>query len=175
MAAHEAAQSGDAYADRGGDAARGETAAQKIDRNFDDVLQETRVIQTGIQVLFAFLLIVPFQARFPDLTTFQRSLYLVVLVLVALSTAFALGPVVTHRMLYGRRVKDAVVLVSHRYLLTSLTLLGLALIGGVTLVVDMVLDAPVTAVIAGAFAITLVIAWLAVPKWLGRGRPARSD
>lgn len=159
---------GEAYADHGGDPARGETAAQRLDRNFNDVLQETRVVQTGIQVLFAFLLIVPFQARFPDLSEFQRDLYLIVLVLVALSTAFALGPVVTHRLLYGQRAKDTVFLVSHRLLLIALTLLGLALVGGVTLVVDIVLGPIPTAIIAGAFALVILGAWLVVPKMLKR-------
>lgn len=156
------------YGHEQGDPDRNETAAQKIDRNFDDLLQETRVVQTGIQVLFAFLLVVPFQARFPELTAPQRTLYLIVLFLVALSTTLALGPVVIHRLLFGRRVKDEILGVSHRLLLIALGLLGLSLIGGLALVVDMVLGITATLIAAALLAAVIAFAWLIVPRSLRR-------
>ena len=89
----------------GPDKERDESEAEREDRKYDDLLQELRVIQTSAQLTAGFLLTLPFQQRFADLSTAQERFYLVLVVLAALVTAAVLGPVATHRQLSGRRVK----------------------------------------------------------------------
>src|SRR5689334_12186764 len=90
---------------------RNETPEQRSDRNWVELLQELRVMQTGVQILTGFLLTVPFQARFETLTSFQRGYYLVLMVLAALTTGLAVAPVALHRALFRRHVKARLVTV----------------------------------------------------------------
>ena len=89
----------------GPDKERDESEAEREDRKYDDLLQELRVIQTSAQLTAGFLLTLPFQQRFSDLSTAQERFYLVLVVLAFLVTAAVLGPVATHRQLSGRKVK----------------------------------------------------------------------
>src|SRR4051794_13091107 len=87
----------------------GETETERADRNFGELLQELRVTQTGIQVLFAFLLTIPFAARFEKLDDFQRANLLAAIMLSALATACLIAPVSYHRLLFRQRLKDHIV------------------------------------------------------------------
>jgi 4-amino-4-deoxy-L-arabinose transferase-like glycosyltransferase len=141
----------------------GETPAERADRNFADILQETRVLQTGVQVLFAFLLTVPFQGRFTELDGVQRGYFLVALATSAAASIVLAATVAAHRALFGRGIKDEVVSYAHRALVAGLVLVGVAVVAGVTLVTDVVVGRPegvVTAVLAGLAAAVL---WYAIP------------
>jgi predicted PurR-regulated permease PerM len=88
---------------------RNETREEQLDRNWMELLQELRVLQTGVQILAGFLLTLPFQSRFETLDDFQRTLYLVNVALAALTTAFILLPVSVHRRLFRKRLKETLV------------------------------------------------------------------
>jgi len=89
--------------------ARGETPMQRADRAYGEILQEVRVAQTGVQILFAFLLALAFQARFAAITDFQRVVYVVTLMLCAAATALLIAPAAMHRVIYRRRLKQHLV------------------------------------------------------------------
>lgn len=154
----------------GGDLARGESVAQRIDRNWSELLQELRVTQTGIQILFGFLLTLPFQARFAGLSGAQRVIYLLVVAFITVSTVCNLTPVVAHRFLFRRRVKDVLLNVSDRLALVSLASLALALLGAVGLVVDVIAGRTGALIGAGALAVLVVALWVVVPLLILRNR-----
>lgn len=117
---------------------RGESEIQRLDRNYLELLQELRVAQTGVQILFAFLLGIGFTARFADLLAWQRLIYGVVLVLCALAAVTLIAPVVYHRVCFRQRLKRRIVQVTHVAALTGLTLLLLSLIGALNLALSFV-------------------------------------
>ncbi|MDQ0754662.1 DUF6328 family protein [Arthrobacter sp. B3I4] len=118
---------------RGG---RDETFDEKMDRNWGELLQELRVLQTGVQILAGFLLTLPFQSRFETLDSFELSLYLSNVVIAALTTALILLPVSVHRRLFRKGLKATLVSSADR--ITKLALTGVALlsVGTSTLVFD---------------------------------------
>jgi uncharacterized protein DUF6328 len=141
---------------------REETELQSVDRHFNELLQELRVAQTGVQILFAFLLGLAFTPRFPDLTGVQQAIYLVTLVLSAVSAALLIGPVGYHRTVFRQRLRPQLVTTGHRYAVAGLVLLLLALVGAVHLAASFVLGAwasLLAAALAGLFA-TL---WFVIP------------
>ena len=141
---------------------RGETELQSVDRHFNELLQELRVAQTGVQILFAFLLGLAFTPRFPDLTSGQQGIYLVTLVLSAVSAALLIAPVGYHRTVFRQRLRPQLVTTGHRYAIAGLILLLLALVGAVQLAASFVLGAwasLLAAALAGLFA-TL---WFVIP------------
>ncbi|WP_240800546.1 DUF6328 family protein [Streptomyces sp. ICN441] len=148
--------------------ARRETELERADRNFVELLQELRVVQTGVQILFAFLLTLAFQARFPTLDPFQRGTYVTALVLAVIAAALFTAPAAVHRALFRRGAKREVVSVSSRLAGIGLTVLSLALTSAVLLVVDVVYGTP--AGIAAA-ALTLLVCtglWWLLPALMGR-------
>jgi Family of unknown function (DUF6328) len=120
---------------------RDETELQSVDRHFNELLQELRVAQTGVQILFAFLLGLAFTPRFPDLTGEQQAIYLVTLVFSAVSAALLIGPVGYHRTVFRQRLWPQLVKTGHRYAIAGLVLLLLALVGAVQLAASFVLGA----------------------------------
>lgn len=143
--------------------ARGETQAERTDRNWSELLQELRVAQTGVQLLTAFLLSLPFQQRFTTLNHEQRSLYLAVVLLSAGATGLLVMPVSIHRAVFGHREKQTLVRVASRVAQAGLALLALALAGVVALIFDVVEGRP-AAIVAGAAALVLLVAlWAIVP------------
>ena len=142
--------------------ARGETELQSDDRHFTELLQELRVAQTGVQILFAFLLGLAFTPRFPDLSPGQQTVYLATLVLAAVSAALLIAPVGYHRIVFRQRLRPQLVATGHRYAIAGLILLLLALVGAVQLAASFVLGAwasLLAAALAGLFA-TL---WFVIP------------
>jgi hypothetical protein len=137
---------------------RNETAEETLDRNWMELLQELRVLQTGVQILAGFLLTLPFQARFETLTDFQTTLYLGLVVLAALTTATILLPVSVHRRLFRQRLKAT--LVSSADSIAKVSLAGVALlsVGTSTLVFD-VTAGHTAGLVAGAvlFAVLAVL------------------
>ena len=113
----------------------GETSDERLNRNLDQLLQELRVALPGVQVLFAFLLVVPFNARFAELTAGQRTLYLGALLCSAVASALLIAPSVHHRVLFHRKRKTELVRLANRLAVTGMVVLGLAFTASVALVV----------------------------------------
>ncbi|MFF1467993.1 DUF6328 family protein [Streptomyces mirabilis] len=118
---------------------RHETPEERADRNLAELLQELRVVQTGVQILFAFLLGLAFTSRFPQLDAFQRDTYVITLLLTVITSAVLATPVALHRGLFHRGVKPRIVALSARHAQIGLILLALALNGAVLLLMDVVL------------------------------------
>jgi Family of unknown function (DUF6328) len=142
---------------------RNETVTQRADRNFSELLQELRVAQTGVQILFAFLVTLPFTQRFGAVTGAQKDLYLATLVVAALSMACLIAPVSTHRILFARSQKPRIVQVGNRYAHAGLALLFLAVIGALFLIVDVVASLAAAALLCGGVAVVFVYAWYVRP------------
>jgi hypothetical protein len=133
-----------------------------LTRNWDELLQEIRVTQTGVQILTGFLLTVPFSSRFEELTALQRGIYLAVLTGSVLTTGLVVAPVAFHRVLFRQRRRELLVEVGSRLAIAGLVLLSLTVSGVVLLVVDVVVGTT-AGVVAGAAVLLLVAAlW-----WLG--------
>jgi len=126
-----------------------ETEDERANRNLQDLLQELRVALPGVQVLFAFLLTVPFTNRFTDLSDFQEKLYFAVLICVALATVFLVAPTAGHRILFRRQQKEFIVILSNILALMGLLLLAVSMCGVIALISDF-LFGQTTAVLATA-------------------------
>jgi Family of unknown function (DUF6328) len=148
---------------RSGAAGRDETENERLDRKFNDLLQELRVMQTGAQLTAGFLLTLPFQQRFQDLDDFARRLYLALVLLSALTTALVMAPVAIHRRLSGQQVKERVVESAHRIVYAVLTCIGLLVSGMVMLIFDVVIDRTYAAVFAGATLAVIVLLLVVLP------------
>jgi drug/metabolite transporter superfamily protein YnfA len=149
------------------DVGRSETDEERVDRKFADLLQELRIMQTGAQLTAGFLLTLPFQDRFADLDRFQKGLYLALVLLAALTTAFVLAPVAVHRRLSGEHVKERVLQAAHRLVFCALTAIALMVAGMVTFIVDMVVDRTWAAAAGGGIAVVLVLLMVVLPLRLG--------
>ncbi|MFC9995055.1 DUF6328 family protein [Nocardia sp. NPDC127526] len=147
----------------GGSRARNETEAERLDRNWASLIQETRVVQTGVQLLTGFLLILPFQPRFETLSDGLRVLYLVTVAACIGATVFLVGPVSAHRILFRRHRLDDVVLAAHRFAIAGLTLLGVALICVAVLIFHVVAGATAGVIAGIGFAVLFALVWVAHP------------
>jgi glucan phosphoethanolaminetransferase (alkaline phosphatase superfamily) len=152
---------------------RDESPLERLDRNWNEILQELRVTQTGIQILSGFLLTVPFQQRFAELTSDQRLIYLVLVVLAAVTTALLVAPVSMHRMLFRRGAKSTLVTEADRFMRVGLVCLALVVSGVVLLVFDVVATRGTALVVSGALLGVLVGTWFVLPRVLARRRPRR--
>ena len=154
----------DAFPDRGSvDDQRRETPLQRLDRNWADLLQELRVVQTGVQILTGFLVVLPFQSRFEQLTTAQTTIYLVTLCLAVLAMGFLIAPVSLHRLLFRRHARHATVDIAHRLALVGIVLLAASIVGVVLLIFTVVLGTTAGFVAAGGAALVLIGLWGALP------------
>ena len=147
---------------------RDETSDERADRNWEELMQELRVMQTGTQVLSGFLLAVAFQPRFTDLDDVQRGLYIVLVVLAALATILALTPVSMHRVLFGKRRKPELVRFASRIVSADLAVVGALSVGVVTLVIDFALDRTIAVVFLIAGLVIVGILWALVPALVRR-------
>jgi hypothetical protein len=141
----------------------GETEAERADRNFTELLQELRVAQTGVQILFAFLLTMPFQARFRDLDTFGLVAFGAAIMASALATACLIAPVAYHRILFRQQAKDWVVFRASRLATAGLVFLALAIVAALALVLQVVYSRTWSLIIASAMAVLLTSLWLVIP------------
>lgn len=142
---------------------RGESPTQSLDRHWTSLLQELRVVQTGLQLLTGFLLILPFQERFAGLPAYDRAIYMVAVFASVSATILVTSPVAMHRLLFRRRALVDLVSAAHRAALAGLMLLGVALTGVVVLVTDVVVG-PVAAIAVGIVAVfTFLGFWVLHP------------
>jgi hypothetical protein len=147
---------------------RDETREERSDRNWNELLQELRVMQTGIQILTGFLLILPFQTRFNELDPFQIAIYLVLVLLAVATTIVVVAPVSLHRLLFRRHLKPETVTTGDRIAKTGLGLLGIVISGVVLLVFDVVASRTAAMAVAGAVLVVIAVAWVAIPKLIAR-------
>jgi amino acid transporter len=142
---------------------RPETDQERVDRNLVELLAELRVALPGVQVLFAFLLVVPFNQRFEDVTAFQEKVYFVTLLCATAASAFLIAPSVHHRIEFRRQDKEHIVVVANRLAIIGLCFLAVAMTGVIMLVTDVLFGTAATAVATAAVGVTFGVLWYAVP------------
>ena len=157
----------------GPDDGRRETQNERLDRNWNEILQELRVTQTGTQILTGFLLAIAFQPTFDELEAYQQQIYLVLVLVAVLTTALGLAPVSLHRSLFRQQAKLAVVQLGHVILRLVLLGVGLVLTGTVLLVFDVVLGLRAALLAAGLTALVITVLGL-LPALLNLRREHRS-
>lgn len=146
-----------------GEARRDESEDERADRQYNELLQELRVAQTGVQFLFAFLLTLAFTQRFPQVTDFQHWVYVATLTATAVASALLIGPVPFHRIVFRRGLKPRLVRGADLMARGGLAMLLLAINGAVLLILDVVLTGPLPFVMSGAVALWFVLVWYVVP------------
>jgi Family of unknown function (DUF6328) len=131
---------------------RNETELERCDRNLVELMQEVRVVQTGVQVLFAFLLTAPLAPRFPELSEFQKLTYFATLLAAGAAAVLLIAPTAYHRILFRLGDKEHLVTVANRFTLAGLASVALSMVGALLLVTDLLFDAVaiVVATTAGA-------------------------
>ena len=142
---------------------RNEEEWQRLDRNLDELLQELRIALPGVQVLFAFLLAVPFQRRFSEVTDFQESLYFVTLLLAASSMFLLMAPTAFHRLTFRKQQKERILLLSNRLSIAGLATLSIAVIGALTLITDFLYSSTATVLVAAGSTIVAFLCWFLLP------------
>jgi hypothetical protein len=142
---------------------RSESAAERDDRNLAELIQELRVVSLGVQVLFGFLLSLPFTVRFVSLNGAQRDLYLASLVLSAVATVLLLGPVAYHRLVFRRGMKEPLVRYANLMAVLGLAAVGAAVLTAVLLVTSYVAGPLPAGLITALVACMLVGVWFALP------------
>jgi len=140
-----------------------ESEKQRIDRELIELLNELRVALPGVQVLFAFLLTVPFAQGFTSTTSFQRDLFFTVLSLTAISAALLIAPSAWHRIHFRQQDKEHLLLTSNTMTMGGLACLALAMIGAVMLIADVVFSGTVTAISGVVATIVFGALWAALP------------
>jgi high-affinity Fe2+/Pb2+ permease len=136
---------------------RDESESERLDRNLSELLQELRVALPGVQVLFAFLLTVPFQQGFQSPTAFQERVYFATLVCTAVSAALLISPTAYHRLTFRLQQKDDLVSVANKLAIAGLAFLALAMVGAIMLVTDVVFGATATVIVASVVAFLLYL------------------
>jgi Family of unknown function (DUF6328) len=149
--------------DHGGDPSRNETETERMDRNWNELLQELRVTQTGVQILTGFLLTLPFQQRFSSLDNFQVTVFCIAVLLSATATALIVAPVSYHRLLFRQRRKALLVRVSDRLARAGLLALALAVCVVVLLVFDVALSRRWASVASAGVLAVFTLLWLVLP------------
>ena len=156
---------------------------ERTERHMAELLQELRVALPGVQVLFAFLLTVPFTNRFDDLNKFQERLYFGVLIAVALATVLLVAPTIGHRILFRRQQKEYIVTISNNLALIGMGLLAVSMCGAIALISDFLFGAPTAIVSTIVMGVAFIGFWFAgpiirraqLPPRPGPTRPHRDD
>ena len=142
---------------------RDELPLQRADRNFVELLQELRVAQTGVQILFGFLLTLPFTGRFANVDEFQLGVYVATLVSSAVTAALLVGPVAVHRAVFQRGRKQDLVRIGHGLACCGLAFLALTMASGLLLVLDVSIGRAAAVPTAASLAAVFVVLWVVVP------------
>ncbi len=146
---------------------RDESEAERLDRNLSELLQELRVALPGVQVLFAFLLAVPFQQRFSEITPFQEKAYFATLLFTAISAALLIAPTSYHRITFRLQRKAELIRFANRLAIIGLAFLALAMTGAITLITDVLFGALMTLVTGTAAATMFLVLWYVLPTRRG--------
>jgi uncharacterized protein DUF6328 len=155
---------------------RSETKLERLDRNLVEMMGETRVIITGIQVLFGFLLVVPFDPGFAQLGTFGRVVYFVTLLLAALAAVCTIAPAAQHRVLFRLDDKRHIVFTANRTVIAGLAFLAMAMCGSLMLVASKLFGELAGGIVVTFAALPFTVLWFALPLARRRrlGRSQRS-
>ena len=145
------------------DSGRGETREEKFDRNTIELLQELRVASTGIQFMFAFLLVVPFNNAFSKISSFEKTVYFITLLCVAISAVLLLAPSIHYRILFGQRAKGYLVSLANRMAIGGMIFLAFGFTGILILLSDFVVGGAAPVVVGAAAALGIGGLWFALP------------
>ncbi|MEU1870193.1 Cu/Ag efflux pump CusA [Streptomyces ambofaciens] len=149
-----------------------ETPRERVNRRWNEIMQETRVAQTGVQILFGFLLSVAFTPLFHDLDTFDHAVYVTTVISGATATACLIAPVSIHRFLSGQRMKDEMVEVAHRLMMCGMLLMAVTIGCTLLLILHVVVPGLMAKLLVGGVMVWFGLSWYALPLWL-RHRSAR--
>lgn len=147
----------------GGDAGQG----SRLDRELMELLNELRVVLPGVQALFAFLLIVPFNSRFADVSGLERGVYVFALLTSAVACVLFITPPAFHRLRFRRRDKAQLLRVGNRCAIGGLAALALAMVAGVFLVTELLFGASVAGALTAVVALPIAVLWWAIPLIYG--------
>jgi len=142
---------------------RDETDLERSDRNLVELLQEVRVVQTGVQILFGFLLTIAFQPKFAKLSSFQKADYFGTLAAAATTLIMLTAPTSWHRILFRRGDKEHLVTIANRFMIIGLAAMGLTMVGVVILLNDIAFPPALTVLITAAAVIACSVLWYALP------------
>jgi membrane-associated HD superfamily phosphohydrolase len=142
---------------------RDETEEERLDRNLGELLQELRVALPGVQVLFAFLLAVPFQQNFTKITGFQKGAYFGTLICTAISAVMLISPTAYHRLTFRYQQKRRLVYYSNQFSIIGLTFLALAMTGAIMLITDVLFGGTATALMTAATVLVFGVFWFGLP------------
>ncbi|CAM5259027.1 hypothetical protein STENM36S_07736 [Streptomyces tendae] len=149
-----------------------ETPRERVNRRWNEIMQETRVAQTGVQILFGFLLSVAFTPLFRDLGTFDHAVYVTTVISGATATASLIAPVSIHRFLSGQRMKDEMVQAAHRLMMCGMLLMAVTISCTLFLILHVVVPGLMAKLLVGGVMVWFALSWYALPLWLRR-RSAR--
>ena len=151
-----------------------ESEEEQLDRNMSELLQELRVSQTGVQILFAFLLALPFAQRFKEVSAFERDVYFVTLLLAGLASALFIAPASFHRLLFRQQEKAYLIASSNWMAIVGLACLAFAITGTVLLIADFLFGTTAAAITGGSFGFVFGFLWYALPLSRLRRRRRRT-
>ncbi|MGC5562369.1 DUF6328 family protein [Streptomyces sp. FR-108] len=151
-----------------------EAPRERANRRWNEILQETRVAQTGVQILFGFLLSVAFTPGFRDLGIIDRTIYVVTVVLGAAATGSLIAPVSIHRFLAGQRMKNELVETAHRLMMFGMVLLALTIGSTLLLILRVVLPGLIAEFLVAGVMLYFAVCWYVLPLWLRR-RASREE
>jgi hypothetical protein len=140
-----------------------ESESERNSRRLLELLQEVRVATAGVQILFGFLLAVPFQQGFERISSFQKHVYLAVLICTALSSALLIAPTALHRLLFARGHKPEIIAYANRMVIGGLVLLAIAMVGVVLLLTHRLFGPAAAVAITLPIAVVFVTTWFVIP------------
>jgi hypothetical protein len=154
---------------------RDESESERLDRNLGELLQELRVALPGVQVLFAFLLAVPFQQNFTKINSFEKDVYFFTLLCTALSAILLIAPSSYHRVTFRLQQKRELIKLANRFTIAGLTFLALAMTGAIVLITDVLFGGIVTVLTGAGTVAAFVSLWYVLPlrrrlSLMGRAR-----
>lgn len=154
---------------------RNETEEERADRMWGELIQEVRVAQTGVQILFGFLLTVVFQPKYVRLTDTDQAIYIVTVVLGACATGALIGPVSLHRLVSGRRVKPQAVRLASRLTFVGLVLLLATMTSSLLLILRVATHDGYVPYLVAAVVSWYLLCWYGLPLWARRRHSSRAD
>jgi Family of unknown function (DUF6328) len=142
---------------------RDETEQERLDRNLQEFLGELRVALPGVQVLFAFLLVVPFNQRFADITDFQQTVYFVTLLFTAAASVCLIAPTAQHRVEFRAQHKEQILFMANRLAIVGLGCLAVAMTGAILLITDLLYGSTTTVIVTIPVGLTFALLWYLIP------------
>jgi hypothetical protein len=140
-----------------------EDSGERLDRHWNELLQELRLAQTGTQILFAFLLSIAFQSQFQAADQFTHVVYAATLIACALAAATFLAPISFHRIVHRQGLRDQLVVITDRFTRIGLAFLVAAITGGVLLAIDVVLSRHIALITVAMLLLWVAVFWLVIP------------